>query len=798
MDEMAAILFALGLTVAAVTLAVVLPIASFVGMRRARAAAQALEQRIGALESAVRTLERTWLSDMRTADGSTAAPQPAEVRAEAGRAPAAPGPAPVPGEEPPPPQPPVTALRPEPVPDGGPTPGPAAVAPETVGLSTAHTVVAQEPADAAGIDRQTGHPGPSRPTETIESRIGGRGLLYVGAVALLFGVAFFVKYAFDNDWINETARVGLGSLTGLALVALGWRLDRRGYAQYGQILAGTGFVALYISTFAAISSYGLLSQGAAFGLMVAITLASALMADRLPAYGLAVVAVLGGFATPFLVGGGEDRQVTLLTYDAILAVGTVYLAGRRSWPSLSLFAYALSALTFIAWADRYYDASKYATTQVFLVAFCTIFLAAWWVLRRGSRAGKTAAGWLAGTDGKIEPFLATVPIVFHVASLVNLQSHPLPLLVYLLLFTLAGVVASIRLDRAWLRLVVLLTAAPFVIGWVVEHRSPGWVPAATVAVLAVYVLHLAGQWEGRTRRPDDRPPRADVALFHANGLALAGGVYALTWDWPLPWSVGLALVQAAWHAALAWATRRWRQEVSPNALALMFAMLGLAIGLLWDGWPAIVAWMIEGGAVVWVGLRTRQAWLRACGVTVTAWMLLLALFNDFFLTPAGFTMVWNARVGAGAVLIAVLYFAAAAYRRAETALPEEAPVMRAAYLVAANVMTLLLASTEVNSYWHARAGSDAAADLALQASLSILWVVYGTALIVAGIVRRYRPVRYLAIAILSLTIVKVFLSDLSQLGGIYRIAGFLGLGAFLLVGAWLYQKYKDIIVGDRR
>ena len=32
-------------------------------------------------------------------------------------------------------------------------------------------------------------------------------------------------------------------------------------------------------------------------------------------------------------------------------------------------------------------------------------------------------------------------------------------------------------------------------------------------------------------------------------------------------------------------------------------------------------------------------------------------------------------------------------------------------------------------------------------------------------------------------------------GGIYRIIGFVGLGVFLLLGAWLYQRYRDVILG---
>jgi len=119
----------------------------------------------------------------------------------------------------------------------------------------------------------------------------------------------------------------------------------------------------------------------------------------------------------------------------------------------------------------------------------------------------------------------------------------------------------------------------------------------------------------------------------------------------------------------------------------------------------------------------------------------------------------------------------------------------AALYVLSNLLTVVLITTEISFYWQMREDTDAAARLARSVSVSVAWAVYGTALIVVGIVRRYAPIRYLAIALLALTIVKAFVYDLSMLGGIYRIIGFVGLGVLLLLGAWLYQRYRDVILG---
>jgi len=46
-----------------------------------------------------------------------------------------------------------------------------------------------------------------------------------------------------------------------------------------------------------------------------------------------------------------------------------------------------------------------------------------------------------------------------------------------------------------------------------------------------------------------------------------------------------------------------------------------------------------------------------------------------------------------------------------------------------------------------------------------------------------------ALAILILTVRKVFLSDMAALGGLYRVASFLGLGLFLVGIGYIYQRY---------
>ena len=719
----------------------VLPVLSFVRMRGAADELRRLGERVDGLENGLRTLQRTLTVQLAAKPAEGAAERPAAeslARAAAATAPIGPG-----------------------------------------TLPSASPSVATAPAAPA-----TKHADVSAAADTLETRIGGRWLLYIGMAIFVLGIGFFVKYAFDNNWINETGRVLIGGLIGLGMVLGGDRIARRDYPLYGQIVAGGGFATLYLSVFAALSVYSLIGRPVAFGLMVLITAGAAFAAERHRSQGLAVFAVVGGFLTPFLVGGEQNAQVILLTYDAILAAGTIAMASRHGWPFLNVVSYAFVLLTFIGWAGKFYTPAQYATTQGFLMIFGAMFTYTGVRVRRVRSEAADIAGVI----------LLTGPLVFHVASVANLQQHWMALLVYLTLFSLAGVAASMKLDRAWLRLVVFAAVALPLAAWIGEHAGPGWRLAPTVVLFAMYVMNLVAIGERVSRAPNDWQ-KADLVLLHANALGLFAGLYTILDAFAPGWSPALALGLAVWHGVLARSIRATSAEAGLNSLAMAFAMLGFAIGLKLDDWWAVVGWVIESAAIVWVGLKARREWMRLGGALLFAFSLFNLFNGGFFHPPSGFSVLFNPRVGATLVVVAVCYALAILHRRDGSYLPDQAWSEIAILWVGGNILTITLISTEIDFFWTVRETTDATADLARMASLSVAWALYGTALIAVGIVRRYAPIRYLAIALLALTIGKLFLVDLYTHGGIYRIIGFIGLGVFLLLGAWLYQRYRDVILG---
>ena len=175
-------------------------------------------------------------------------------------------------------------------------------------------VVVTPPVPSPSVDREPAGPAAAQDDEStsLEDAIGGRLMLWVGAIVLVLGVAFFLKYAFDNEWITESMRVAMGVAGRCGADRCGPAIRQRGYSAYGQIVTGGGLAVLFLAIYAAFSFYDLIGRTTTFALLVMVTAGAAALADRQRALGLALMAVGGGFATPFLVGSGAGRAAHAL------------------------------------------------------------------------------------------------------------------------------------------------------------------------------------------------------------------------------------------------------------------------------------------------------------------------------------------------------------------------------------------------------------------------------------------------------------------------------------------------------
>lgn len=211
----------------------------------------------------------------------------------------------------------------------------------------------------------------------LEKFIGENLANKIGIGVLVLGIGFFVKYAIDRDWIGEIGRVFIGILCGGILLGVAHKL-RKTFAPFSSVLVGGGIAVLYLTIAIAFHEYEIFTQTVAFIIMVFITGLAVLFSLAYNRIELAIVSILGGFASPFMVSTGEGNYIILFTYILILNSGMLALAYFKRWNLVNIIAYAFTLLLFGSWLGVQYDYEKagmIAGAFTFASLFYVVFFA---------------------------------------------------------------------------------------------------------------------------------------------------------------------------------------------------------------------------------------------------------------------------------------------------------------------------------------------------------------------------------------------------------------------------------------
>jgi uncharacterized membrane protein len=210
----------------------------------------------------------------------------------------------------------------------------------------------------------------------LESRIGSHWLNRIGIAAVLVGVSYFLKYAFDNNWIGPAGRVTIGLLAGIAVVVWSERFRTHGYQIFSYSLKAVGIGVMYLSLWAAFHVYSLIPSSATFIAMLVVTASTATLAITQDAEILAAFALTGGFTTPLLLSTGVNKEIQLFSYVALLDVAAVVMVALKPWRRLLALVYVGTLILYVGWYSEFYDRSQLDRTVAFATLFFAIFAVA--------------------------------------------------------------------------------------------------------------------------------------------------------------------------------------------------------------------------------------------------------------------------------------------------------------------------------------------------------------------------------------------------------------------------------------
>jgi len=646
------------------------------------------------------------------------------------------------------------------------------------------------PKTQAPLDTQLPSAAPALPSLALEQRIGARWATWVGVLSLIITVGLLLRWTFENNVIGPTGRVMLGLVAGTALLGGGLALRRRRDLPFlAEGLAGGGLAILYLSLYAANTLYALLPTGVTFALMSVVTVSGIAVAVASNRQATAVLAVLGGLLTPILVSTEHPDERVLLAYLLVLGALVLGVARRRSWIALNRLAWTGSVLLLLPTLQGQpaspHPVERLALLSALAAFFCAVPLVHAWIERHrvaaldlGLVVGNAAAyfsavyvtlePWRPNLEG---PWALALGVVYlaiarrykrrvpeddttvgvHLGNAIVLAILAFPLALDGPWVTLAwaaqGAVflwlASRKVDSKTALsggLVVLFLAVARVIAvdpWWYRPSRPVWNVVYAVHLLVVAALFFAGWVAGKLED-----------LRTSLWFAAAGLLTILLWREPQGlWPAGLLLVLTL---VLAWLARAQGDRAFFVATPLLAAVL-------------FVRLFVEDAELA---RRAAAAWINAPLTLRIAACVALAFAGRLVSgsrTPArGHRLGDILRGSAGVALLGTL-----------------------------SIGWFLRQDLAIEAARTAR-DLDAARHLAwkLQVGLSVLWTLYAAAALAWGLARSIPGVRYGALGLLGIVVVKVFLVDLAELPAIYRILSFLVLGLVLLGVSYVYQRRR--------
>ena len=514
-----------------------------------------------------------------------------------------------------------------------------------------------------------------------ETFIGQKAFGWVAAILFLFSATFFLRYAYQNNWIGPVGRVAIGELFGAGLVISGCRYLLRGWRRFASMLMSTGIVVIYLATYSAFGFYQLLPQQHAGIFLAILVMESMLTAVFCRSSLIGMIAVVGGLMTPLLMQSDHDSYSSLFLYLLTLNIGVIAATSVQRWRAVASVAFLGTQLIYLAWYQGNYHPEKFAWALGFQLSLFTLYLGHSLIIAR--RSERTA------DYEELARFVINAVVGFVAFRALTLETWSL------------------------------------------------WIGTAALVFATIYaiVARLIMAW-----RPTD-------SRLMMTSLAVAIGFIA----WAIP-------VQA---------DARW--------ISLGWTMMAIALWLF--------------------GLRISSSILRAMAAALATIAVVRVIGFDLpFFIRDPFIPVLN-REALPSLAVGVLLLAAV--WKADRYLPKLTSNEHWGIGftgVCGITLVWLVLSLECHGYFVSRSFISGDVELwrwRAQLALTLFWILFATALLLLGFRFNRSRLRWFAMGLFGVTVLKLFIVDMANVQQIYRIVAFFILAVVLGLVARGYQRFKQ-------
>ncbi len=688
----------------------------------------------------------------------------------------------------------------------------------------------------------------------IEKFVGENLINKIGVLILVLGISFFVKYAIDKDWINETARVGIGILAGSIVMGIAHKL-RANFTAFSSVLVAGAVSIFYFTIAIAFHEYQLFTQTVAFSIMVVITAFSSLVSVSYNRMELAILSLIGGFAVPFMVSTGQGNYVVLFSYIVILNAGILSIAYFKKWNVLNLLSFIFTILLFGGWYvvelldDKLPHRGAFVFATIFYLLFNIIsvihnlrrkgtFVVLDYIIMISNTFFYFSIGmgilhnWGIDFKGIFTLSIALFNLIYalFLYKRFGLDKNAIYLLLGLTL-TFVNLTIPIQFEGNYITLFWAIEAV--LLFWLSKQSKINSFKFGAIIVQFLMIFSLTIDWIQKYSYFETELSIVLNPIFITGIVALA------------------SLVATYFILKNETETQKvWFLNFNPiqykKGVVIIFVLIAYFVGMLEVSFQAnqfmairysslsysVLYHFVFSASLIYFGLKSNQYDFKTIAVllaTATIGIYVLYFFN---LPTEEFLKSLNSGLQEKSsfyihyiLLLCLVYFFYVIFKNHKESkdlsmyqsiialwicafaiifILSYEIMIHSLYLTPEVVSTTELAQKFPESYpnlqWERAEFIDTTVDEVqrqiIKIGFPILWGVLSFVFLIVGIKRQWKQLRIIALTLLGITIVKLFLYDIKNVSETGKIIAFILLGILILIISFVYQKIKKLVVDD--
>ncbi|PCJ67559.1 MAG: hypothetical protein COA58_00035 [Bacteroidetes bacterium] len=686
----------------------------------------------------------------------------------------------------------------------------------------------------------------------IEKFIGENLINKIGIIITVLGVAIGAKYSIENGLISPSTRIILGYVIGIGLLGFGMKLKTK-YESYSSVLVSGAMTILYFITFLGYSLYDLFPQLFAFGLMLVFTGFTVYAALNYKKQIIALLGLVGAYAVPFLLSTGSGRVDILFSYMAIINTGILVISLKQNWKLLYNAAFGLTWLIYLAWMLLSYSENEhfvlaFTFALLFFVIFYMTFIGYKLKYKKKFRLGNIVilllnsfifygiGYWLLYENGNTDYVgmftLANAAIHFVVSAAIyrlKLAERHLFFLISGLVLVFITLAIPVQLDGNWVTLLWISEAA--LLFWIGRTKDVPIYERLSYPLIGLAFLSLLEDW--------GLYYLDNTSIFGLEGKDIFTPIFNVQFLNSLLFVAGMAFIVILWKRK-EYMTEKIRTTYYYDVLnrLLPAILLGIIyftffleistfwtqklnqseiINLLNEGYGNYTnqdmrefrsIWLVNY-TMIFAGILSfiNMKWLKnnllgkvnlVFNLLAIISFLILGLYaiselREYYIDNILGEYYSHGPFNIGIRYLSLTFLAGLVYISFKYIKEEFMAVnLKKIFDVVLHVSIVWVLSSELLSIMNFSGTTHN-----YKLGLSILWGVYSLMVIAYGIWKDNAFLRIGAIALFALTLLKVFLYDISHLDTIAKTIVFVSLGVLLLIISFLYNKYKHIISYDQ-